>query len=145
MTAQAQRSPAEWNAAVIAEFRANGGEVAAPYPDPPPMLLLHTVGRRSGRDHVVPMRCLVDGNALYVFASAHGSDRHPDWYHNLVANPEIDVERGTATIPMRATALHGAERDRIFAIQKARFETFASYERQLDRTIPVFRLLPRGD
>lgn len=140
MTHALQRSPADWNAAVIAEFHANGGEVAAPYPDPPPMLLLHTIGRRSGREHIVPMRCLIDGDGLYVFASAHGSTRHPDWYYNLITHPDIEIERGTETIPIRATEIHGAERDRIFALQKARFETFTTYERALDRTIPVIRL-----
>lgn len=140
MTDAPSTTRVDWNAQVIAEFRANGGEVAAPYPDPPPMLLLHTIGARSGREHVVPMRCLVDGGDLYVFASAHGSDRHPDWYYNLVAHPEIEIELGTETVPVRAVELHGEERDRIFARQKARFETFGTYERTLDRTIPVIRL-----
>jgi deazaflavin-dependent oxidoreductase (nitroreductase family) len=129
-----------WNAEVIAEFRANAGEVAAPYPDPPPMLLLHTIGARSGREHVVPMRCLPDGDAWYVFGSAHGSEHHPDWYFNLVAHPDIDIELGAETIPVRAVELHGAERDTVFARQAARFSTFADYERRLARTIPVFRL-----
>jgi deazaflavin-dependent oxidoreductase (nitroreductase family) len=128
------------NAAVIAEFRANGGEVAAPYDDPPPMLLLHTIGARTGREHVVPMRCLPDGDAWYVFASAHGSDRHPDWYRNVVAHPDFTIEKGTETIPVHATELLGAERDAIFARQAARFPIFAEYERTLARTIPVIRL-----
>lgn len=132
------------NAEVIAEFCANGGEVAAPYPDPPPMLLLHTIGARSGREHVVPMRCLPDGDALYVFASAHGKARHPDWYHNLVAHPEIAVEKGSETITVRATEIHGDERDAIFERQAARFPIFAEYARALDRTIPVLRLDPRS-
>ncbi len=130
----------DWNARVIAEFRANKGEVAAPYDDPPPMLLLHTIGARGGREHVVPMRCLVDGDTIYVFASAHGSDRHPDWYRNVVANPEFMIERGSETIPVRATEVLGAERDAIFARHAARFPVFAEYERTLDRTIPVIRL-----
>jgi deazaflavin-dependent oxidoreductase (nitroreductase family) len=130
----------DWNAEVIAEFRANGGEVAAPYPDPPPMLLLHTIGARSGREHVVPMRCLPDGDALYVFASAHGKTRHPDWYHNLVAYPDIAVEKGSETIAVRATELRGAERDAVFERQAARFPIFAEYAGRLDRTIPVLRL-----
>ena len=54
----------DWNATVIAEFRANGGVVAAPYDDPPPMLLLHTIGAKSGKEHVVPMRSLPDGETL---------------------------------------------------------------------------------
>lgn len=134
----------DWNAEVIAEFRANGGEVAADYDDPPPMLLIHTIGARSGREHVVPMRALVDGEALYVFASAHGSPRHPDWYRNLVARPEVEIERGRETVPVRATEVVGAERDAIFARHAARFPVFAAYARRLERTIPVIRLDPRA-
>jgi deazaflavin-dependent oxidoreductase (nitroreductase family) len=133
-------SERDWNAEVIAEFRANGGEVAAPYDDPPPMLLVHTIGARSGREHIVPMRCLPDGDALYIFASAHGSDRHPNWYYNIVANPEIVIDMGTESIPVRATVVTGDERDVIFARQAARFSSFADYERRLTRTIPVIRL-----
>jgi deazaflavin-dependent oxidoreductase (nitroreductase family) len=132
-----------WNDEVIAEFRANHGEVAAPYNDPPPMLLLHTIGARSGKEHIVPMRGLPDGESLYVFASAHGSDRQPDWYYNLVVNPDITIEKGTETHPVRATLLHGAERDAVFARHAARFPVFAEYERKLARTIPVIRLDPR--
>src|SRR5690349_11943764 len=122
---QPMSTPRDTNAWVIAEFRANHGIVPAPYDDPPPMLLLHTIGARSGREHIVPLRALEDGAAYYVFASAHGSARHPDWYHNLVAHPEILIERGDETIPVRATELHGAERDAIFARHAARFPVFA--------------------
>lgn len=131
---------ADTNADVIAEFRANAGEVAAPYDDPPPMLLLHTIGARSGKGHIVPMRCLPDGDSFYVFGSAHGSSRHPAWYFNVVANPEIVIEKGTETIPVRATELHGAERDAIFARHASRFPIFTEYQRKLERTIPVIRL-----
>jgi deazaflavin-dependent oxidoreductase (nitroreductase family) len=130
----------DWNAEVIAEFRANRGEVKAPYDGPPPMLLLHTVGAKSGKEHVVPMRAMPDGEALYVFASAHGSAKNPDWYYNLVANPEIVIENGTDTIPVRATEVVGAERNAVFARQAARFPIFAEYQRKLARTIPVIRL-----
>ena len=67
----------DWNAEVIAEFRANKGEVKAPYDNPPPMLLLHTIGAKSGKEHIVPMRAMPDGESLYVFASAHGSEQAP--------------------------------------------------------------------
>src|SRR5215218_8019548 len=130
----------DWNAEIIAEFRANNGEVKAPYDDPPPMLLLHTIGARSGKEHVVPMRAMPDGDALYVFASAHGSARHPDWYHNLVAHPDITIEKGTETIPVRATEVVGEGRDSVFARHVARFPIFAEYQRKLARTIPVIRL-----
>jgi deazaflavin-dependent oxidoreductase (nitroreductase family) len=133
-----------WNAEVIAEFRANAGEVAAPYPDPPPMLLLHTIGARSGREHIVAMRCLPEDDVLYIFGSAHGSERNPDWYYNLKANPDFEIEKGTDLIAVHATELEGAERAAIFARQAARFPIFADYEARLARMIPVFRLEPRG-
>ena len=134
--AEEQRNP---NAAVIAEFRANNGEVKAPYDDPPPMLLLHTIGAKSGQEHVVPMRAMPDGESLYVFASAHGSARNPDWYHNIIANPDIIIEKGAETLPVHAIDVVGEERDAIFARQAARFPVFAEYERKLARMIPVIR------
>lgn len=138
-------APRDWNAEVIAEFRGNGGEVAAPYPDPPPMLLLHTRGARTGREHVVPMRGLPEGDAVYVFATAHGRDRHPAWYHNLVAHPDILLERGVATIPVRATVLAGAEREAVLARWRARVPLVASVLAKTARAIPVVRLDPRRE
>ena len=133
-----------WNVEVIAEFRANGGEVAAPYEDPPPMLLLHTIGARSGQNHIVPMRGIADGDSFYVFASAHGNERHPDWYHNLKAYPEVMIEVGTETLSVSASEILGEERDRIFARHASRFPVFAEYQSRLERSIPVIRLEPVG-
>ena len=134
----------DWNAEVIAEFRANQGEVKAPYDNPPPMLLIHTIGAKSGKEHIVPMRALPDGEVLYVFASAHGSARNPDWYYNLIANPDIVIEKGSEIISVHASELVGVERDAIFARQAARFAIFAEYQSKLDRTIPVIRLERRA-
>jgi deazaflavin-dependent oxidoreductase (nitroreductase family) len=128
------------NAQVIAVFRSNGGEVPAPYPDPPPVLLIHTIGARSGKEHVVPMRCLPDGDTLYIFGSARGSVRHPDWFYNLKAHPDIIIEMRTEIIPVRATETVGAEREAVFARQATRFPIFAEYERKTGRKIPVIRL-----
>ncbi|MFL5759557.1 MAG: nitroreductase family deazaflavin-dependent oxidoreductase [Thermomicrobiales bacterium] len=128
------------NAAIIATFRANHGEVPAPYDNPPPMLLLHTIGAKSGKEHLVPMRCLPDGDSLSIFASAHGSERNPDWYYNLVAHPDITIEMGIETIPVHARELHGEERAEVFARQASRFPIFAEYASKLNRTIPVIRL-----
>lgn len=69
-----------------------------------------------------------------------GARRHPDWYDNLVANPDIVIEKGAETIPVHATELRGAERDPIFARQATRLPVFAEYARAVPRTIPVLRL-----
>ena len=108
--------------------------------NPPPMLLVHTIGARSGKEHVVPMRCLPDGDTLYIFGSAHGSDRHPDWFYNLIANPDITIEKGNEIIPVHATETVGAEREAVFARQAGRFPIFAEYEQKTGRKIPVIRL-----
>jgi deazaflavin-dependent oxidoreductase (nitroreductase family) len=134
----------DWNAEVIAEFRANQGQVKAPYDNPPPMLLIHTIGAKTGKQHIVPMRALPDGEVLYVFASAHGSARNPDWYYNLITNPDIVIEQGSEIIPVHASEVLGAERDAIFARHAARFAIFAEYQSKLDRTIPVIRLERRA-
>ncbi len=130
----------DWNAKIIAEFRANRGEVAAPYDDPPPRALLHTIGARSGREHVVPMRALVDGDALYVFATAHGSDRNPDWFHNVVANPDFSVELGVAVIPVHATVLRGADRANVLQRWRERVPLIDEVLAKTSRDVPVIRL-----
>lgn len=130
------------NAGIIAEFRANQGEVVAPYDDPPPMLLIHTIGARSGKEHVVPMRGIPEGESFFIFGSAHGSERNPDWYHNLIAHPDVVIELGTKTVQVKAVEVVGEERDRVFGRQAARFPIFDEYQQRLARTIPVIRLDP---
>ncbi len=128
------------NAAVIESFRANAGQVPAPYDDPPPMALLHTIGARSGREHIVPMRCLPEADAVVVFATAHGSERHPDWYRNLIANPDIVIELGADTVPVHATELVGDERERAIARWIARVPPVAAVFERTARPVPAMRL-----
>jgi deazaflavin-dependent oxidoreductase (nitroreductase family) len=129
----------DWNARVIAEFRNSAGAPGGPGAGRP-LLLLTTVGARTGQQRTTPLVYLADGERLLVFASKGGSPTNPDWYHNLVAHPDIAVEKGRETIAVRATEVHGAERDATFERQAARFPIFAEYARTLDRTIPVLRL-----
>lgn len=119
----------EWNAPVIAEFRANVGNVTAPYDNPPPMLLLHTIGARTGREHIVPMRARIEGDAMYVFGSAHGSARQPDWYRNVLAHPDFQIEKGREAYLVHATEVTGAERERIFRAHATQFPSLPSTNR----------------
>jgi len=129
----------DWNAKVIAEFRANDGKVGGNF-DGAPVLLLTTTGRKSGRSHTNPMMYLPIGGDLAVFASKAGADTDPDWYLNLVANPTVSVEVGADTYQATATPVTGPERDSIYAEQASRYPGFAEYEQMTTRVIPVVRL-----
>jgi deazaflavin-dependent oxidoreductase (nitroreductase family) len=129
------------NAEVISLFRQNHGLVPSPIEDdPPPMIIMHTIGARSGKEHLVPLRAIPAGDDLIVFGSAHGKVTHPDWYYNLKANPDFEIEIGDEVWLVHAVEVTGAERDRLFAQHKARYPIFAEYEQRLARTIPVMRL-----
>ncbi len=137
----------DWNAKVIAEFRANGGKVGGNF-EGAPVTLVHHRGRKSGRDHVAPMMYLADENdpaRIFVFASKAGAPTHPDWYYNLTASGTGSVEVGTEEYPVQVTELSGAERDRVFAEQARRYPGFADYEKKTAgiRTIPVLALTRR--
>jgi deazaflavin-dependent oxidoreductase (nitroreductase family) len=131
----------DWNARVIEEFRANEGRVGGPY-EGASMLLLHTKGTKTGLERVNPLVYLPDGDRFVVFATKGGASTHPDWYRNLVADPEVDVEVGTETIPVRATEIQDdAEREALYARQVERREGFAEYPTKSGgRRIPVIAL-----
>ena len=129
----------DWNAQIIAEFRANGGKVGGQF-DGAPLLLLTTTGAKSGLARTSPMMYLPDGDRLVVFASKAGAPTNPDWYHNLVANPSATVEVGTETFDVDAQVTTGAERDELYARQAKLYPGFAEYESKTDRVIPVVAL-----
>ena len=93
----------DWNAQIIAEFRAYGGK-AAQFGDEP-VVILHTIGARSADLRETPLVALVEGDDLYVFASKGGAPTNPDWYYNLKAHPEITVEYGTESFTATVTEL----------------------------------------
>ena len=131
----------DWNAKIIQEFRANDGRVGGQF-EGAPMLLLHTTGAKSGQERVNPMMYLDLEGRRFVFASKAGADTHPDWYHNLRAHPQVEVEVGTETYRAVASSLEEAERNRIYAEQARRYPGFAEYEAKTDRVIPVVELKP---
>lgn len=126
----------DWNAKIIDEFRANGGKAGGPF-EGAPLLLLHTVGARTGAERVTPLMYQQLDGAWAVFASKGGAPDNPDWFHNLKAHPDVTVEIGTESRAARARVAEGDERERIWEAQKASFPQFAEYERNTTRTIPV--------
>lgn len=137
----------DWNQGIIAEFRANEGRVGGPF-EGATMILVHHVGRASGKEYVSPLVYLPGGGgdgAMYIFASKGGAPTHPDWYRNLSAAGQATAEVGTDTFPVTVTEVTGTERDRIFAQQVKRMPGFGDYEKKTEgiRTIPVLRLTRR--
>jgi deazaflavin-dependent oxidoreductase (nitroreductase family) len=129
----------DFNAKIIEEFRANSGKVGGNF-DGAPLLLLHTKGAKTGAERINPVVYLAEGDRLYVFASKAGAPTNPDWFHNLVADPNITVEVGGETVDVVATVVEGAERDRLYHEQASRMPGFADYEAATDRAIPVVAL-----
>ena len=137
----------DWNQGIITEFRANEGRVGGPFQGAP-MILVHHVGRTSGKQYTSPLVYLPgegDDDSVYIFASKSGAPTHPDWYGNLIAAGEATVEVGTSTFFVTITEVAGDERDRIFAEQVKRMPGFGDYAKQTEgiRTIPVLRLTRR--
>jgi deazaflavin-dependent oxidoreductase (nitroreductase family) len=126
----------------IADFRASGGRISS-FGDAP-VLLLTTIGARSGERRVNPLMYLADDHApdrVYVFASAAGADKNPDWFHNLLAHPnDLTVEIGKETVPADAQIVPDPEREQIFTAQAGLYPGFAGYQEKTSRPIPVVEL-----
>jgi deazaflavin-dependent oxidoreductase (nitroreductase family) len=129
------------NARVIAEFRANHGEAGGDFAGAR-LLLLHTVGARTGEPRVNPAMYLPDDGRYLIFATNGGAGDHPAWYRNLMAHPGAEIEVGDHVIAVHATELHGRERDDKYAEQARRYPGFAAYPQHTTRTIPVIALIP---
>jgi deazaflavin-dependent oxidoreductase (nitroreductase family) len=133
----------DWNEKIIKEFRANGGKVGGNFAGAP-LLLLHSTGAKTGRIRVNPMMYQADGDRFAVFGSKGGSPTNPDWFHNLRAYPNAEIEVGTETFGVVARVAEGEERERIWKTQKERYPGFADYEQRTEREIPVIILERTG-
>ena len=133
--------PVDWHRQIIEEFRANAGRVGGHFAGAP-LLLLNTTGARTGQERINPLMYQDLGGPVAVFASKAGAPSHPDWFHNLLANPEVTAEIGSDTRRFRVRTAAGAERARIWDQQKQDYPGFADYEANTDRGIPVVILDP---
>jgi deazaflavin-dependent oxidoreductase (nitroreductase family) len=132
--------PNDFNQKIIDEFRAQHGRMSGMF-EGARLLLLTTTGARTGTPHTTPVGYLPDGgDRVLVIASAGGSPRHPDWYRNLLAHPEVTVESGVFTYRARAEVLTGAERDRAFTRAVESDPGWQAYQDRAGRVIPVVAL-----
>jgi deazaflavin-dependent oxidoreductase (nitroreductase family) len=126
----------DWNKAIIEEFRANKGKVGGHFENSS-LLLLHTTGAKSGKSRINPVMYLEDKNRILIFASKAGAPSNPDWYHNLVANPELTIELGSEEFNVTATIAEEPERTELYRKMAGLNSGFAEYEKKTNRKIPV--------
>jgi deazaflavin-dependent oxidoreductase (nitroreductase family) len=109
-----------------------------------PLVVLVSTGARTGRRRETPLVYFTDGDAVVLMASSYGRDRHPGWYHNLLAHPECELRVGPRGGRFVARETAGAERDRLYALAVEHYAGYGAYARRTDgvRTIPVLRLTP---
>jgi deazaflavin-dependent oxidoreductase (nitroreductase family) len=127
----------DWNSGVVEEFRANRGKIVTGRFAGRSLVLLTTIGARSGQARTTPLAFSRDGANYVVIASKAGSPSNPDWFHNLVRNPTVTLETGDETFQARAHVAEGAERERLYQAQAALMPNFAEYQKRTARQIPV--------
>jgi deazaflavin-dependent oxidoreductase (nitroreductase family) len=133
-----------YNRQLIEEFRANRGKSDGPMAGRA-LLLLNTTGARSGQQRTTPMMYIPDDDHLIVLASNAGAPKHPDWYRNLVAHPEVTVEVGNETFNATAVVTEGSERERIWTKVVGQYPFFADHQAKITRQIPVIVLKRRKE
>jgi deazaflavin-dependent oxidoreductase (nitroreductase family) len=105
-----------------------------------PLLLLTTIGARSGLERTTPLIYLRKGDDLIVVASNYGSEKHPAWSSNLLADPRATVTIGGKAIPARARKLEGQDAEAAFADMADMIDTYRVYRERTDRSFRIFRL-----
>lgn len=131
----------DFNRNIVKELRENGGKAGGMF-EGAPMLILHSVGAKSGQPREAPLVYTGPAERPVIIASKGGAPTNPDWYHNLKANPETKIEINGETRNVRAVEVTGAERDRLYAQMVAERPDFGKYQENTTRIIPVFVLEP---
>lgn len=135
-------SPATWVRDQVSEIERTGTTASVDIQSRP-VVLLSMTGAKSGAVRKVPlMRVEHDGRYAAV-ASQGGAPAHPQWYHNLIAHPDLELQDGATTSEVRAREIEGDEREQWWSRCVAAFPPYADYQTKTDRVIPVFVLEPR--
>jgi deazaflavin-dependent oxidoreductase (nitroreductase family) len=131
----------DFNRNVIDEFRQTGGKVSGMFEGAPMILVTHT-GAKSGKTYTTPLVYTRDGDDYVIIASKGGAPEHPQWFRNLVANPDVTIEVGNDRFAARARVTEGDERARLFRAQADLMPNFDDYAKATTREIPVVVLEP---
>lgn len=131
----------DFNQSIIKEFRENGGKVGGPF-EGATLLILTTVGAKSGKTRENPLAYIKDGDDYIIIASWAGAPTNPPWYYNLLAYPEVTVEAGTERFTAKAQVLEEPKRSELYAKMEKMMPPFTEYRNKTSRKIPVIALTP---
>ncbi|HEX2392481.1 MAG TPA: nitroreductase family deazaflavin-dependent oxidoreductase [Solirubrobacterales bacterium] len=125
-------------------YRRTGGRLGHALPGVPgKMLLLDHVGAKSGVERTSPLLYVEDGSNLVIVASKGGFPKHPAWFHNLIANPDTNVQVGSELRPVHARVARPEERERLWAMAIRAYRGYEDYRARTEREIPLVVLEPR--
>ncbi|MEV8097115.1 nitroreductase family deazaflavin-dependent oxidoreductase [Kitasatospora sp. NPDC085879] len=136
-------SPEQWVRDQVELYESSGGKEGTTLRGMP-VVLLSTLGARSGKVRKIPLMRVEHDGRYAVVASMGGAPRHPVWYHNVVANPLVELQDGPVRQDMAARELSGTEKAEWWDRAVAAFPDYAAYQQRTDREIPVFVLEPVG-
>ncbi|BDB61162.1 MULTISPECIES: nitroreductase family deazaflavin-dependent oxidoreductase [Rhodococcus] len=134
-------SPVEWSAKQVEEYESSGGTRGTTLQGRP-VIILTTVGAKSGKLRKIPLMRVEHEGRYAAVASLGGAPKHPVWYHNIVANPHVEVRDHTEVWDMTAREVHGEEKAQWWERAVEAFPPYAEYQEKTDREIPVFVLEP---
>jgi deazaflavin-dependent oxidoreductase (nitroreductase family) len=121
----------------VRRYRETGGEVGHRWKRGSKILLLTTKGRKSGEPRTKPLIYEADGDRYVIVASKGGAPEHPDWYENLQAEPNVELQVLDQVFPARAHTAEGEERERLWQLVNEQWPDYDSYQEKTDREIPV--------
>jgi len=128
----------------VAIYRATNGLLGHHVPGVPPMLLLDHVGAKSGKRRTAALAYLEDGPNVAIIASKGGHPKHPAWFHNLMARPDVMIQIGKERRAVRARVASPEERVRLWPRAVKAWPGYRSYQERTAREIPVVILEPRS-
>ncbi len=128
-----------WVADQVAEYEGSNGERANTLRDTGmPIIVMTTVGHRSGKVRKVPLMRVEHDGEYAIVASKGGAPAHPGWYHNLMADPNVMIQDGPAPFDAQVRLVSGEERAAWWERSVAAYPPYAEYQEKTDREIPVF-------
>lgn len=125
----------------VAVYRRTGGKVGGGEH----LLILTTIGRKSGVERDTPLFFFRDGEQFIIIASAGGAAKDPTWWLNLRSNPQARIQVGARVVPVSARQAEGEERQRLWATIAENYKQFVGYQKRTTREIPVIMLTPEAE